>query len=94
MTKLEKRTCPRTEVAWPATMITPQGFQEGETVDISPDGAFVRCPRPLRPGEKLSLIVKSPNNYKFQYSAQVVWSCTPRQNDEEIPRGMGVMFIF
>ena len=94
MTKLEKRQCFRTVAAWPATMITPQGFQEGETVDISPDGAFVRCPKPLRPGEKLSLIVKSPNNYEFQYSAQVVWSCNPRQDDEKIPRGIGVMFIF
>jgi PilZ domain len=94
MTKLEKRQCFRTVAAWPATMITPQGFQEGETVDISPDGAFVSCPKPLQPGEKLSLILKSPNNYQFQYSAQVVWSCTPRQNDEKMPRGMGIMFIF
>ena len=49
MTKLEKRQCLRTVAAWPATMITPQGFQEGETVEISPDGAFVHCPKPLKP---------------------------------------------
>ena len=93
MIKLEKRQHPRTLAVWPVTMTTPQGFLEGETADISPTGVFICCQKPLQPGEKFSLTLKSPSDYQYQFSAQVVWSCTPRPNDETTPRGMGVMFI-
>ena len=92
MTKLEKRQYPRTLAVWPVTMTTPQGPLEGETADISPAGVFIRCLKPLQPGEKLSLILKSPSDYQYQFSAHVVWSCTPHPNDEITPRGMGIMF--
>ena len=93
MSKLEKRQHPRTLAVWPVTMTTLQGSLEGETADISPAGAFIRCQKPLQPRENLSLIIKSPAGYQYQFSAQVVWSCTPRPNDEITPRGMGVIFI-
>ena len=93
MTKLEKRQHPRIKAAWPVTINTPQGSLEGETSDISPAGVFIRCLKPLQPGKKLYLVLKSPSNHQYKFSAQVVWSCTPRPNDEKTPRGMGVMFI-
>ena len=93
MAKLEKRQYPRTVAAWPVAMLTPQGTLEGETVDISPSGVFILCEKPLQPGEKFSLILKSPSDYHYQFSAQVVWSCTPLPNDKTTPRGMGAMFI-
>ena len=93
MAKLEKRQYPRREAAWPVTMTTPQGTLEGETADISQTGVFIRCQEPLQPGEKFSLILKSPSDYPYKFSAQVVLSCTPRPNDEITPRGMGVMFL-
>ena len=93
MTKLEKRQHPRALAVWPVIMSTPQGSLEGETVDISPTGVFIRCQRPLRPGDKFSLILKSPSDYPYKFSAQVVWSCTPRPNDEITPSGMGVKFL-
>ena len=66
---------------------------EGETENVSLHGAFIRCQKPLEPGERLIVIVKLPSNPSFNSHAEIAWSRVPRANDEGISRGMGVKFI-
>jgi Tfp pilus assembly protein PilZ len=80
-------------IALPAKMVTAIGVMEGETENISLHGAFIRCQKPLEPGERLIVIVKLPSNPSFNSPAEVVWSRVPRADDEGIGRGMGVKFI-
>ena len=80
-------------ITLPARMVTARGVIEGETENVSLHGAFIRCQKPLEPGERLIVIVKLPSNPSFNSPAEVVWSRVSRPNDEETSPGMGVKFI-
>jgi hypothetical protein len=74
-------------------MVTATGVMEGETENISLHGAFIHCQKPLKPGERLLVVVKLPSNPSFNSHAEVVWSRGPRPNEVETSGGMGVKFI-
>jgi hypothetical protein len=75
-------------------MVTATGTIEGETEDVSKLGAFIRCQEPLSPPERLQLSVTLPVGSPLQVSAQVVWSNIADPVDEDMPRGMGVRFMW
>ena len=91
--EIENRQHPRMPITLPARMVTSLGVMEGETENVSLHGAFIRCQKPLEPGERLIVIAKLTSNPSFNSHAEVVWSRGPRPNEEEISRGMGVKFI-
>jgi hypothetical protein len=75
-------------------MVTATGVMEGETENISLHGAFISCQKPLKPGERLLVVVKLHSNpSSFNSHAEVVRSRTTRPNDEGTSPGMGVKFI-
>lgn len=43
----ENRHQPRIKVNWPVTIKTPQETISGQMRDVSPDGAFIYCDRPM-----------------------------------------------
>lgn len=90
----DKRLYPRSRVRWPVTMVTAEGTVKGETEDVSKLGAFIRCQEPLNPSERLLLSVTLPVGSPLQVSAQVVWSNMADPIDENMPRGMGVRFMW
>ena len=69
----EKRIYPRPEIKWPVSAITAKGMIQGETTNISLNGAFICCEKTLCPDEVLLLTVKGPSG-SMQVVAQVVWS--------------------
>jgi len=89
----ERRLQPRVDVKWPVTMLTSEGAIQGETRDMSMQGAYIYCDQPLPLFERFVLSVKAPAT-SMQVMAQVVWSynSTARKVDE--PPGMGVRFIW
>ena len=91
--EIEKRQHSRIPITLPVRMITAKDVREGETENISLHGAFIRCQKPLMPGERLIVIEKFPSKPSFSSHAEVVWSCVPRSNEEETSGGMGVKFI-
>ena len=91
--EIENRQHPRMPITLPARMVTAIGVMEGETENVSLHGAFIRCQKPLEPGERLIVIVKLPSNPSFNSPAEVVWSRMPRPNDEGTSPGIGVKFI-
>ena len=91
--EIENRQHPRMSITLPARMVTATDVMEGEMVNVSLRGAFIRCQKPLEPGERLIVIVKLPSNPSFNSHAEVVWSRVSRPNDEGTSPGMGVKFI-
>ena len=89
----ERRLQPRVEVKWPVTMLTSEGAIQGETRDISMQGAYIYCDQPFPLHERFVLSVKAPAA-SMQVMAQVVWSNNaPARQVDEAP-GMGVRFIW
>ena len=91
--EIEKRQHPRMTITLPARMVTATGVMEGETENLSLHGAFIRCQKPLEPGERLVVIAELPFNPSFNSHAEVVWSRVPGPNDLETIPGMGLKFI-
>jgi hypothetical protein len=89
----ERRLQPRVEVKWPVTMLTSEGSIQGETKDISMQGAFICCDKPLPLSERFVLSVKAPAA-SMQVMAQVVWASNSSSDRKNEPVGIGVRFIW
>jgi hypothetical protein len=73
---------------------TEEGTREGVTLDITPDGCFISCPKPLKLNVVFDLGIKVPKSKAtIAAKAEVVWSNIYGPDDEISPRGMGVRFI-
>jgi len=90
----DRRGYPRAKLKWPVAIQTEEGSTEGVTRNITPDGCFITCRRPLRLNVVFELAIKIPNSKSsIKATAEVVWSNIYGPDDEISPRGMGVRFI-
>lgn len=89
----ERRLQPRVDVSWPVTMLTSEGPINGETKDISMQGAFIYCDKPMPLAERFVLSVKAPAA-SMQVMAQVIWSENSSHGKKVKPLGIGVRFIW
>ena len=90
----EKRAYPRAKLKWPVKIKTDEGVMEGVTLNITPDGCFIGCRKPLKLNVVFELAIQVPNSKAvLKASAEVVWSNIYGPDDEISPRGMGVRFI-
>jgi hypothetical protein len=91
----DRRASERTKAEWPVKVITSQGSFEGEARNVSANGAFIECEKPLNVEERCILIMEMPKGQMAEIDAEVVWSTPPGRNDDESrPRGMGVRFLW
>lgn len=71
----ERRRYPRTEVRWPVVLWTADRSISGETLNIAPDGALIRCREPLRSSEVFEIAISVPAlERSLNLAAQVVQS--------------------
>jgi hypothetical protein len=89
----EKRIYPRTEIKWPVSVITAKGIIQGETKNISLNGAYICSDKALCPNDLLLLTVDGPSG-SMQVVAQVVWSNRSACDERESPSGTGVKFMW
>jgi uncharacterized protein (TIGR02266 family) len=90
----DRRIYPRAKLKWPVAIQTEEGSTEGVTRNITPDGCFITCRRPLRLNVVFELAIKIPkSNSSIRATGEVVWSNIYGPDDEISPRGMGVRFI-
>ena len=90
----EKRDYPRAEIKWPAVIKTDQGTMDGVTSNVTPNGVFIHCQKPLRLNEVFELTIDIPNSDQtLTARAEVTWSNRWGPDDEISPRGMGVRFV-
>jgi hypothetical protein len=88
----ESRKHPRLKIKWPVQVKTTKGSMDAVTLNISPDGAFISCPKPFRLNTVFDMLINAPDN-KLKVRAEVVWSNRWGPDDEISPRGMGVRFL-
>jgi Tfp pilus assembly protein PilZ len=94
LVKKERRTYPRAKLRWPVVVKTGKGAVEGVTVNITPNGVFIRCRKPLRLNEVAEITIHIPNSdHSLKATAEVVWSNIYGMDDEITPRGMGFKFL-
>jgi hypothetical protein len=80
----ENRQFSRTVLNWPVTINTSEDTFKGETRDISPDGAFIYCDRPLPANHLFCLSIHIySETISLTSMAETVWSTH---------NGMGVRF--
>ena len=90
----EKRDYPRAEIKWPAVIKTDKGTMDGITSNVTPNGVFIHCQKPLRINEVFELSIDIPNTGQtLTARAEVTWSNRWGPDDEISPRGMGVRFV-
>jgi uncharacterized protein (TIGR02266 family) len=90
----DKRDYPRAEIKWPAVIKTDQGTMDGVTSNVTPNGVFIHCQKPLKLNEIFELTIDIPNSDQtLTAKAEVTWSNRWGPDDEISPRGMGVRFV-
>lgn len=90
----ERRVYPRAKIKWPVIVKTDAGAMDGVTSDVTPNGVFIHCQKPLRLNVVFEMAIDIPNSeHSITAKAEVVWSNRWGPDDEISPRGMGVRFV-
>jgi uncharacterized protein (TIGR02266 family) len=90
----ERRVYPRAKIKWPVKVKTDKGTMDGVTSDVTPNGVFIHCQKPLRLNVVFEVAINIPNSeHSITAKAEVVLSNRWGPDDEISPRGMGVRFI-
>ncbi len=89
----EKRDRPRARVKWPVILQTDQGDIQGETLNITVDGALIRCQETLEPDETIEIVINVPTLLRpLKILAQVIHSSVSGTADEISYYQIGVRF--
>jgi uncharacterized protein (TIGR02266 family) len=73
---------------------TDKGTMDGVTSDVTPNGVFIHCQKPLRLNVVFEMAINISNSeHPITAKAEVVWSNRWGPDDEITPRGMGVRFV-
>ena len=90
----ERRVYPRAKIKWPVKLETDKGAMNGVTSDVTPNGVFIHCQKPLSLNAVFEMAIDIPNSeHSIKAKAEVVWSNRWGPDDEISPRGMGVRFV-
>jgi uncharacterized protein (TIGR02266 family) len=90
----EKRVYPRANIKWPVKVKTDKGTIDGVTSNVTPNGVFIHCQKPLGLNVVFEMTIDIPNSeHSITAKAEVVWSNRWGPDDEISPRGMGVRFV-
>jgi len=89
---IERRLHPRILVKWPAVVETPQGSLEGETKDISVDGAFIFCSKEPEIEGNFPILLKPSEQRTISVVGEKIWSGSFTIDNRTV-FGMGVQFI-
>ena len=82
----------KVEVNYPVLFLTADGPLQGETRNLSPSSAFVRCRNPLRLNDITSMSIEISEHESLLAEVEVIWSNIYGPDDDITPRGMIVSF--
>ena len=89
----EKRQYPRVEVAWPVTIVTPDGLVIGRTENLSLVGTLILCPEVPEFLYNFRLFFRPAERQLLIATAERVWSST-FVSDNCMSHAMGVRFTY
>jgi hypothetical protein len=90
---VEKRQHPRVEIAWSATIVTPDGLVSCRTENLSAEGTLMRCSALPDELDNFRLVFKPSERQLILTTAERVWSKSV-VTDHNTPYVMGVRFTF
>ena len=70
----ERRKHPRIKAKWSVTIITDQSSFDGESINITDSGLFIRCWEQLHENEICQLIIRIPNRNPIMVKGTMIWS--------------------
>jgi hypothetical protein len=91
-TVTNRRQNNRIKGSWPVVVWANGGARTAETRDISSQGAFIVCERPLPSKAELRLFIIFHDSQCLELLAEVIWSNPYGSVIDETPCGMGVRF--
>jgi len=83
----------RLKLECPALIERPRGFTKVGIKEISINGAFVTCPRPLPLGETFQIKIFFKEETSLALKADVLWNNNNVPKDQIVARGMKVRFL-
>jgi hypothetical protein len=89
----ERRETSRISAAWPITVVTDKGMIEGESVNITPFGVFLRSSDVLKENETYQMIITLPNEKQVLLKGKLVWSNLNGEARSEAYSNMGFSFV-
>ena len=91
---MENRQVPRAKLKWQVVIKNGKSSMNGVTHDLSPNGTYIRCAKPLKLHEVFDIVIEVPNSDRpINANVEVVWSNIWGPDDNINPRGMGVRFL-
>jgi hypothetical protein len=89
----ERREHPRIKAKWPVTIITDRTTIEGEAINITFSGLFVRCKERLQENEICQLILRIPGRDPIIVKGNMIWSNLDGAEMKDHLSGMGFSFF-
>jgi hypothetical protein len=83
----------RLRLACPALIERPQGFTKVGIKEITINGAFVTCPKPLPVGDNFQIKIIFEKEKFLTLKADVLWNNENVPQDKVVARGMKVRFL-
>lgn len=89
----ERRETSRISVTWPIKVITDKGIVEGESVNITAFGVFLRSRHVLKENETYQMIIKLPKEKQVLLKGKLMWSNLNGEERSEAFANMGFSFV-
>jgi hypothetical protein len=84
----------KAKLKWPVSIKVNGSSSEGVTLNLSTNGAYIRCAKPPRLNEVFDMTLQVPNSDdSIETQVEVVLSNMYGPDDEISPRGMIVRFL-
>ena len=83
----------RLKLACPALIERPQGFTKVGIKEITFNGAFVTCPKPLPVGDNFQIKIIFEKEKSLTLKADVLWNNDNVPPDQVVSRGMKIRFL-
>ena len=91
--KDEKRNLPRVEVKWPITIFTDNDTMEGESRNITTEGLYICCDKPLPLKDVFRMTIKPPHHQAIGVTGKIVWSDLYGLDDDKGVYCMGICLV-
>ena len=88
--KKERRHLPRVEVMWPVTLFTDDNTIEGESRNISSEGLYICCDKPLPLNNVFRMSIKPPHHQAIGVTGKIIWSDLYGIDDDKDVFGVGI----
>ena len=84
----------KAKLKWPVSIKANGSSSDGVTLNLSTNGAYIRCVKPLRLNEVFDMTLQVPNSDdSIEVQVEVVLSNIYGPDDDISPRGMIVRFL-